>query len=202
MADPNLILSSQYPIPSALQLYRIYALLTVRARWVPEAQRNEPAEIQRLIAAGVNPSTANGVGQTPLHVACLWGNHECVKVLIEAGALVTSLFLFDRCIRTTPSVFALNMALCIMMMMDSACGPVLQVNVQNNITGSTPLHCVAAEADRGDRGGRVLSVKLLLAAGADVNIGVQSSAHWPMYCPAVPVCIVQPGTRTRAAVGI
>jgi len=93
MADPNLILSSQYPIPSALQLYRIYALLTVRARWVPEAQRNEPAEIQRLIAAGVNPSTANGVGQTPLHVACLWGNHECVKVLIEAGALVTSLFL-------------------------------------------------------------------------------------------------------------
>ena len=96
MADPNLILSSQYPIPSALQLYRIYALLTVRARWVPEAQRNEPAEIQRLIAAGVNPSTANGVGQTPLHVACLWGNHECVKVLIESGALVTSLFLVFR----------------------------------------------------------------------------------------------------------
>jgi hypothetical protein len=53
-----------------------------------EAQRNLPEEIQQLIAGGVDPSTANGVGQTALHVACLWGTHKCVEVLIKAGAQV------------------------------------------------------------------------------------------------------------------
>lgn len=53
-----------------------------------EAQRNLPEEIQQLIAGGVDPSTANGVGQTALHVACLWGTHKCVEVLIKAGAKV------------------------------------------------------------------------------------------------------------------
>ena len=55
---------------------------------IAEAQRNEPEEIQNLIDCGMDPSTANGVGQTALHVACLWGTHKCVEVLIKAGAKV------------------------------------------------------------------------------------------------------------------
>jgi hypothetical protein len=54
-----------------------------------EAQRGEAEEIQKLIAAGMDPSAANGVGQTALHVACLWGTHKCVEVLIKAGANVS-----------------------------------------------------------------------------------------------------------------
>jgi len=54
-----------------------------------EAQRNEPQEIQKLIDGGLDPSVANGVGQTALHVACLWGRHKCVEVLIKAGAKVS-----------------------------------------------------------------------------------------------------------------
>ena len=54
-----------------------------------EAQRNEPQEIQKLIDGGLDPSVANGVGQTALHVACLWGTHKCVAVLIKAGAKVS-----------------------------------------------------------------------------------------------------------------
>ena len=53
-----------------------------------EAQRNEPEAIQKLINDGMDPSVANGVGQTALHVACLWGTHKCVEVLIKAGAKV------------------------------------------------------------------------------------------------------------------
>ena len=53
-----------------------------------EAQKNEPHEIQRLIESRIDPSVANGVGQTALHVACLWGNDACVEVLIKAEAEV------------------------------------------------------------------------------------------------------------------
>jgi hypothetical protein len=34
----------------------------------------------------MDPSTPNGIGQTGLHVSSLWGNHQCVQVLIDAGA--------------------------------------------------------------------------------------------------------------------
>jgi len=105
MADPNVILS--------------------------KAQRNEPEEIQKLVDAGIDPSVANGVGQTALHVACLWGTHKCVEVLIKLGA---------------------------------------KVNAKNTFSGATPLHCAAGENERGDKEGRLLSIKMLLAAGADATI--------------------------------
>ena len=64
------------------------ALVLTLRRALAEAQRNEPEEMQKLIAGGMDPSIANGVGQTALHVACLWGTHKCVEVLIKAGAKV------------------------------------------------------------------------------------------------------------------
>ena len=46
----------------------------------------------------------------------------------------------------------------------------MQVNATNTFSGATPLHCAAQENERGDKEGRVLSIKMLLEKGADVNI--------------------------------
>jgi hypothetical protein len=53
-------------------------------------QKNEADAVQALIDGGVDPSYANGVGQTALHVACLWGNIDVAKVLVKAGAKVNA----------------------------------------------------------------------------------------------------------------
>jgi len=52
------------------------------------AKLNEPWEIQKMIEGGADPSAGNRIGQTALHVACIWGNHKCVEVLIKARAEV------------------------------------------------------------------------------------------------------------------
>ena len=48
----------------------------------------------------------------------------------------------------------------------------MQVNAKNTFSGATPLHCAAQENERGDKDGRLVSIKLLLAAGADATIAV------------------------------
>ena len=45
-----------------------------------------------------------------------------------------------------------------------------QVNTKNLVNGATPLHCAAKDNDRGNQEGRFLSAKLLLTAGADVDM--------------------------------
>jgi hypothetical protein len=54
------------------------------------AQQNKPDEILRLIAEteGLDPSAGNSVGQTALHVACLWGNTAAAACLIANNASV------------------------------------------------------------------------------------------------------------------
>lgn len=76
-------------------------------------------------------SYANGVGQTALHVACLWGNIDVAKVLVKSGAAV---------------------------------------NAVNNFSGAAPIHCAATENERGNKEGRSECIKLLVEAGADVNL--------------------------------
>ena len=47
------------------------------------AQQNKVAKIKRLLAKGhVRASAGNSVGQTALHVACLWGNTAVARCLI------------------------------------------------------------------------------------------------------------------------
>jgi len=48
--------------------------------------RDQAEEIQKMIEQGADPTAVNGLGQSALHVACLWGHHKCVEVLIKAGA--------------------------------------------------------------------------------------------------------------------
>ena len=50
------------------------------------SMQNDPAQIQALITAGASASHANGVGQTALHIAALWGNVEACTVLVKNGA--------------------------------------------------------------------------------------------------------------------
>ena len=52
-----------------------------------------------------------------------------------------------------------------------------KVNLRNTINGSTPLHFAAQESERGDQKGRLLCVKMLLAAGAERDIAVH------LICP-------------------
>jgi len=42
--------------------------------------------VRALLAAGVPPDAANGIGQTSLHVTALWGHAAVVELLIDAGA--------------------------------------------------------------------------------------------------------------------
>lgn len=55
------------------------------------AQQNKPEEIERILEASkmelkwgaLDPSEGNSVGQTALHVACLWGNFEAAECLVN-----------------------------------------------------------------------------------------------------------------------
>jgi len=46
-------------------------------RILTASKDNNASEIRRLVLGeGVSPSHANGVGQSAIHVASLWGNSE------------------------------------------------------------------------------------------------------------------------------
>jgi ankyrin repeat protein len=59
------------------------------------AQQNKPEEIERILKSSeikqrwgtLDPSEGNSVGQTSLHVACLWGNFEAAECLVRSKVL-------------------------------------------------------------------------------------------------------------------
>jgi ankyrin repeat protein len=48
--------------------------------------KNELDVVRELLRIGVPATHSNGVGQSALHVAVLWGHMECAKLLLRAGA--------------------------------------------------------------------------------------------------------------------
>ncbi|KAL7579663.1 hypothetical protein ACA910_021813 [Epithemia clementina (nom. ined.)] len=53
------------------------------------AQKNDATRIRALVNDhGISPSHANGVGQSALHVAALWGHVEACRALLDLGANV------------------------------------------------------------------------------------------------------------------
>ena len=56
------------------------------------AKNNDVNHMKTLIldGGGVPPSHSNGIGQTALHVACIWGNIEAIEFLITHGANVNA----------------------------------------------------------------------------------------------------------------
>lgn len=99
------------------------------SRFMSSTQKNDVAKLEELIKAGVPVGFANGVKQTALHVAALWGNIEAATVLISHGA---------------------------------------PLNVQNSLSGATPLHMVAGSSK--DYAGRLKCAELIIAAGADLTV--------------------------------
>jgi ankyrin repeat protein len=54
-------------------------------------RRGDLSAAKALIDAGIDVNKAGDLGYTPLHVACMEGNAEMVKLLIEKGADIFAL---------------------------------------------------------------------------------------------------------------
>ena len=50
------------------------------------AQRDDVRAIEASLAAGADINHGNSVGQTALHIACIWGNSSAVAALVKSGA--------------------------------------------------------------------------------------------------------------------
>jgi len=50
------------------------------------AARGDTAEIERLLAQGVDPNGRDGHGRTPLHVAAFGSHHDAARALVRGGA--------------------------------------------------------------------------------------------------------------------
>ena len=67
------------------------------------ASKDDDAEtVTQLLAQGLSPDAANGIGQTSLHVAAIWGNLAVARVLLDAGASANAVNQFGA----TPLHFA------------------------------------------------------------------------------------------------
>ena len=70
------------------------------------AQKNQSDRIRTMITQqGIPASHANGVGQSALHIACLWGHVDAVRVLLELGATPTAA---NRLTGATPLIMTLQ----------------------------------------------------------------------------------------------
>jgi len=57
------------------------------ARILSASQKNDVDAVKQYVERdGVSPSYANSLGQTPLHIAAMWGNVATVDYLVKAGA--------------------------------------------------------------------------------------------------------------------
>jgi len=71
----------------------MFAQTSTNPQWdivLGACQKNDVQKIQTLLDMGCPPSHPNGVGQTGLHIASMWGNVEAVELLINAGADVNA----------------------------------------------------------------------------------------------------------------
>jgi len=57
-----------------------------RSMLMGAAQRDDVVALQRLIDAGIPVTHSNPMGQTPLHIASMWGRLMSIDLLIAAGA--------------------------------------------------------------------------------------------------------------------
>ena len=112
-------------------------------------------EFSRLVAAGIDLSTINKLGETPLYVAAEKGELEMAKLLIAKGA--------DAKARTPNGETVLHAAAMIesASLMTALIEAGADKNLANN-DGETPLHWAAMT-------GTFLAVKALADAGADLN---------------------------------
>eukprot|EP00945_MAST-04E_sp_MAST-4E-sp1_P004047 g4047.t1 len=66
-------------------IQRIKLMERVGQQLLSAAHRDDVRAIESLLASGVDINHGNGVGQTALHIACIWGNASAVQALIDNG---------------------------------------------------------------------------------------------------------------------
>mmetsp|Transcript_18881 Transcript_18881/g.27975 ORF Transcript_18881/g.27975 Transcript_18881/m.27975 type:complete len:466 (-) Transcript_18881:194-1591(-) len=93
-------------------------------RLLSAAQKNNAELIHSLITIDkVSPSHANAVGQSALHIACLWGNISAVQALLSHGAdtkaqnRITGASPLHSCIQSSKEPF-LNRVTCAQLLID------------------------------------------------------------------------------------
>ena len=154
-----------------------------------QACTNGSAEFVRLLLkSGANPNTAIATGETPLMTCAKTGNVDAVRLLIEYGAAVNAkepaqnqtALMWAAAERHPDVVSALIEA-----------HADLKAHTKD---GFTAIHFAA-------RVGDLESVKLLLAAGVDVNIQTQPTRRRPATATSQRTVGVQ-GARTGGASGL
>jgi len=65
---------------------RVKAMERQQNELLGAAQRDDVVAIRGILRSGADPSYANPVGQTALHIACLWGNARACEALVQGGA--------------------------------------------------------------------------------------------------------------------
>jgi len=68
---------------------QVKALEQQCAQLLSAAARDDSAAIKRFLGMGVPVTYANRVGQTALHIACLWGHVMATELLLSSGASTT-----------------------------------------------------------------------------------------------------------------
>jgi len=118
--------------------------------------------VRLLLKSGANPNTAIATGETPLMTCAKTGNADAVRLLVEYGAAVNAKQPEQS--QTAPMWAAAERH-------SNVVGALIAAHADlkaHSKEGFTPIHFAA-------RVGDLESVKLLLAAGVDVNIQTQTN---------------------------
>jgi uncharacterized protein len=119
-------------------------------------ERDDAAEVARLIRAGTDVKAANRYGAAPISLACARGNAEIIEQLLQAGADVnTALPEGETCLMSAANAGSLRAVKALLVRGAN-------VNAVEAWKGQTALMWAAAE-------GHAAVVDALIESGADVN---------------------------------
>ncbi|KAJ4789800.1 ankyrin repeat family protein [Rhynchospora pubera] len=142
--------------------------------------RSHAATAKYLISRGANPAVWNIKGITPLHQAARHGHIKLVKYLLSLGVPV------DGALKNAPFTPLMVAAQC---GQASAVKVLLQHHADVNhatITDDTPLFCSV-------RAGSLECTKLLIKAGADLNLKCPLAMAVHMQSVEIIKCLLEAG---------
>ena len=146
-------------------------------RILSAAQQNRPDVIHAMVKEmSCPPGHGNQVGQTALHIACLWGHREAVAALIELGAPVNAQ---NRMGGSTPLHMAVssskepfsNRIECARMLIAAGADPEIADFGYGKASGSTPLDTLEDEVESGmlQDDDNVQELRMVLTGGGGIQ---------------------------------
>jgi len=136
------------------------------------ARDNDAAAIREIVKMGCPPSFTNRVGQTPLHIAAIWGSVEAAQALLELGANPNAA---NQLRGSTPLHAAAlgkgppeRRAECVRLMIQAKGDP-----RQADLGGELPLDCASDEAVRLALG----AAPLILHKAVESRCGLEALAQ-------------------------